>query len=244
MSKRLALQNLEALGANPYTGRGLVVGLNKNGNNFVQVYWVTGRSENSRNRVFECEDGGLFTVPADPSKVKDPSLIIYNAMRERGRYFVVSNGEQTDTVIRGTYTGHSFYWALSTWSFEPDAPNYTPRIAGISYLSSNPRMELAILRKSPWSGSCERTFYSYDELEPGFGHGLVTYSGDGDPLPSFSDNPLFLPLEGNADMIAKTYWATLQEPNRVALAVKFIDAASGKSDITIINRFEKISTPA
>lgn len=240
MSIESAQANFERLKSNPYPGRGIVVGLNESGTKLVQVYWITGRSENSRNRVFGYKNGRLFTEPADSSKMKDPSLIIYNAMDERGHCYVVSNGDQTDTIIRGTYTGHKFYHALCAHQFEPDAPHYTPRIAAVSYTSGKPRMEMAILKKSPRSGGCERIFYCFDELEKGYGFCLTTYSGDGHPLPSFAGDPLLLPLVGDAEAIAETFWGALYEPNRIALAVKSIDVVSGKSSIIVRNRFVKV----
>ncbi len=236
-----AQANLEKLRANPYPGRGMAIGLAENGRSLVQAYWIMGRSEQSRNRVFGYENGRLFTRAANPKKVKDPRLIIYNAMDEWNGCYVVSNGDQTDTVIRGLRAGRGFYETMSTRVFEPDKPNYTPRIAAISYRAAKPVVAMAILKKSARGATCERTFYNFDEFERGFGFCLTTYSGDGDPLPAFQGVPFLLPLLGERKKIAETLWEALWPSNRVALAVKFVNIASGESTVTVINRPQKIS---
>lgn len=242
----LADANLFTLGGNSYPGRGIVVGLDETGNNLVQVYWIMGRSENSRNRIFSTEGGRLFTEAAHPSKVKDPSLIIYNAMFEvadqQGETIsVVSNGHQTDDVAEGFLRGQSFYEVMRDWSYEPDKPNFTPRItATSSWLGDNETLvEIALLRKSPWSDACDRHLYEINDIDESFGYCLTTYSGDGDPLPSFHGEPYLLSLRGDADQIAGTFWEVLNAENRVSLAVKFIPKI-GASRITIINKYSKI----
>lgn len=253
---RLKLQaqaNLFALGQNPYPGRGFVVGLDGAGENLVQVYWIMGRSENSRNRIFGHEGTGcLFTEAADPSKVKDPSLIIYNAMGEirsiGARYAVVSNGQQTDAVLDGLCKSIGPHRSLLTYQYEPDAPNFTPRITAVSYWAETASAlyesgaEIVLLRKGHGGNkqSCDRFLFTYGALEPGLGYCLTTYSGDGSPLPSFYGEPLLMPLEGGMEQLANTYWYSLNEENRVSLAVKFIPR-EGPSKVHIINKYSKVA---
>jgi IMP cyclohydrolase len=235
----LAQNNFEALRTNPYPGRGIVIGTDDSGTNMVQIYWIMGRSENSQNRIFNQDGGRLFTEPADPTKVKDPSLIIYNAMNENRSRYVVSNGHQTDDVTEKIHR-KQLSSILSTWHHEPDAPNWTPRITGVcSPFENGPSLELSILRRTFW-GTRESVFYQYTEMVPGFGRGITTYSGDGDPLPSFEGEPRIMPLIGNADEILRTYWHALNPENRVSLAVKFIYGRSRTSEIYVINRFRKV----
>jgi IMP cyclohydrolase len=240
----LAQANFQDLNQNPYPGRGIVAGLDEKGQHLVQVYWIMGRSENSRNRVFKADDetGRLFTEAADPAKVKDPSLIIYNAMRQRGDWFnildfVVSNGDQTDTVtdsIGPLYLSR----VLDGRTYEPDEPNFTQRITAVHSLwKERPHLQMSILRKSVFGAVCERCNFTYDYLCPGFGFGITTYAGDGNPLTPFRGDPLVMPLEGGMKDIAQTYWDALNETNRVSLAVKWIEIGNGRSDIHIINKF-------
>lgn len=236
-----ATQNFEALQANPYPGRGIVAGLDASGAALVQVYWIMGRSANSRNRVFEAEGGTLRTAAADPAKVADPSLIIYNAMRELKGLYVVTNGDQTDTVVQGLLAGASFAQALNTRLYEPDRPNYTPRISALCSLREGaPLAEISLLKRSAFGMGCDRQLFHYEAFEAGYGFCVTTYAGDGDPLPSFQGEPLLMPLTGSAEQIADAYWAALNAENRVALAVKTIDIASGISAITIRNQYQKI----
>ncbi len=246
MNKRIGLaveKNMYDLSQNSYPGRGIVMGMSETGGYVVQVYWIMGRSENSRNRVFGVEGTRLFTEAADSSKVKDPSLIIYNAMRETHRHFVVSNGVQTDKVIAGISAGDTFQGSLRGLEYEPDAPNFTPRITGICRLDlvdrGDPFFGLDIIRKSVWDYSCDRFFYRYDRIERGIGYCITTYTGDGNPLPAFVGEPLLMPLAGDIDAVANAYWQVLNEENRVALAVKFI-ALQGTSCIKVINKFTKV----
>jgi len=235
--QELAQKNLETLRSNPYPGRGIVIGTSDTGGNMVQIYWIMGRSENSQNRVFGKDGGRLFTEAADASRVKDPSLIIYNAMGENGFQYVVSNGHQTDPVAQ-MITQHPLSSILSAWKYEPDDPNWTPRITGVCSLTKMPSLELAILRRTSWD-TCERFYYQYTEVVPGFGRGITTYSGDGKPLPAFEGEPKLMPLVGDAQQILRTYWGALNPENRVSLAVKLITCRTGKSTIYIINRFQK-----
>jgi hypothetical protein len=240
--------NLHNLGMNPYPGRGIVCGLDETGEFLVQVYWIMGRSENSRNRVFVLgEDGLLSTAAADPSKVKDPSLIIYNAMRENPGC-VVSNGNQTDSIGgRLSYGYVGLYDAVRSFDYEPDAPNFTPRITAISEWWSRsedehlffPKIEMSILRKSLWSDACDRNLYEFNDIGKGYGYCFHTYSGDGDPLPAFQGEPYLVPLKGHAGQITDKFWQTLDADNRVALAVKFI-AKDGQSHTVIRNKYSKV----
>ena len=228
---------------NPYPGRGLVVGLSSTSSEFLIVYWIMGRSANSRNRVFLHDGQRLWTEAADPSKVQDPSLIIYNAMLEHGGKFVVTNGDQTDTIVAGLHQGAEFHTALRTREYEPDAPNFTPRISGMLDLSlaAKPQLSLSVLRRATASDACDRHLFEVSSLPPGVGFALTTYEGDGNPLPSFSGEPLRLPLVGDAEAVAALYWAALNENNKVSLAVKAIDPTSGKTTrIVVHNKYQRI----
>lgn len=234
---RITQINLGSLGMNPYPGRGLVVGRSDDGASLVQVYWIMGRSSNSRNRRFSKAGIRVFTEAVDAALVSDPSLIMYNAMNEAKGVYVVSNGHQTSSMLGISREGYMEN-ALESWNYEPDGPNFTPRISG--YCSTDTRTPvagLAILRKSLWGESCDRAFYYYKEIAAGFGFCLTTYSSDGDPLPSFRGDPLLMPLHGTLKQVAETYWQKLDESNKVALAVKFIPVAGGESTLHIINKY-------
>jgi IMP cyclohydrolase len=241
--KDLAGRNILALAKNPYPGRGIVAGLDQSGEYMVQVYWIMGRSPNSRNRVFGADnEGRLFTEAADPSKVGDPSLIIYNAMREVSLNYVVSNGDQTDTVINALGPNmFSLDLALRGREYEPDVPNFTPRITAVSSITHGGRIALSmsVLRKSLFGEACDRFAYKMSPI-PGFGYCITTYSGDGDPLPPFSGDPVLMPFVGGIDEIANDYWNTLNAENRVSLAVKSIQISSGYSSIRIINKYTQV----
>ncbi len=243
---RAAASNLEALTKNPYPGRGIVVGLNDSGQSLVQVYWIMGRSENSRNRIFGSEGSRLFTEAADQSKVKDSSLIIYNAMDETLSpddiaVSVVSNGHQTDIVKLAYFNGESLGKATRHFQYEPDRPNFTPRITAVSsWVNGTARVEMAIQRKSLWDDACDRHLYEINGLGKGFGYCFHTYSGDDEPLPAFQGEPYLMPLGGDANFIAGTYWDALNADNRVSLAVKFIPK-NGPSEIIIINKYSKVA---
>ena len=191
-----AQKNLESLRANPYPGRGICVGLDQSGHWVYQVYWIMGRSANSRNRIFVTNGGELRTAAADPSRMKDPSLVIYNAMRELPMLYIATNGDQTDTIYNEVSIGHgTFCEALMTRMYEPDAPNFTPRISVITDLRGGVASEISIIRKSPWSDAADHFFFRYRALPKGAGYTITTYKGDGDPLPSFDGEPYLLPLE-------------------------------------------------
>ncbi len=238
-----ASKGFSALQINSYPGRGFVVGVDESGKNIVQIYFLTGRSENSRNRVFSVDGARVFTEPADPSKVKDPSLIIYNAMTDNEYVSIVSNGHQTDTVAEH-YNGENggVEDILAEWQYEPDHPNYTPRITAICHWAEfTPYFQLALLRKATDSQSCERFFARYPDLPSGSGVSLTTYAGDGDPLPPFRGEPRIMPVVGDIDKNLELYWDALNSDNRISLAVKFTSVDHPKHpDIKIINKYEKV----
>ncbi len=247
--KGTAALGLMGLAQNPYPGRGIVIGTSEDGLHAVQIYWIMGRSLNSRNRIFSVNGGCLFTEPADPTKVKDPSLIIYNAMTEYRGVFIVSNGDQTDTVFKRLQDNASstLRTMLADEKYEPDDPNFTPRITGICYAAFGFCLtELSILRRSELVGNhddddCQRSYHEYNQIIPGFGFCLHTYSGDGDPLPAFTGEPYVVPIKGNLTEVTEKYWSVLNPENRVALAVKFINLSTHKSKIKVINRFAKVA---
>ena len=239
----VAADNIETrIRSNSYPGRGLAIGLCEDGAAFAQVYWIMGRSPNSRNRVFAAEGGDVWTEAADPSKVEDPSLIIYNAMRELAGLYIVSNGDQTDTIFQALAHGATFEQALATRVHEPDAPNYTPRISGILDVGAGvPLAELSVVKASPFDPSASnRSYFHVDAFQPGFGYAITTYVGDGKPLPPFDGEPYLLPLPGDADALADALWSALNEDNKVSLAVKLIDAATGDSRVVLRNKYEKV----
>jgi IMP cyclohydrolase len=236
MPEKTAQANLhERLASNPYPGRGLVIGRNEQGR-WLQVYWIMGRSANSRNRLFVYEDGILRTEAADPAKVADPSLIIYNAMRQAAGCFIATNGAQTDGIYENLRHGRSFTVALAAWQHEPDAPNYTPRI---SCLLDQPSGEawLSVVKATPFSPEhSEHHFFRYIHLASGFGYAVTTYQGDGDPLPSFEGAPYLVPLRGDAAAVAARYWDVLDRDNRISLAVRQVDPRTGEVVVEIINK--------
>lgn len=233
--KEFAARNFSRhISENAYPGRGIVLGRNHE-NSWIVIYWIMGRSSNSRNRVFSHENGILRTEAADSSMVEDPSLIIYNAMRDLDDCIVVSNGKHTDTICKGLEDGKSFYTALNSEKHEPDPPNYTPRISGIIQREEG-SVALSIISKSVFSvEQSEHRFYRCTDIAPGYGYCLTTYLGDGDPLPSFKGDPLMLPLQGNAEQIANFYWQELNQDNRISLAVREL-TKTGEDQLKTINR--------
>lgn len=222
---------------NTYPGRGIVIGRSSGDDAWMIVYWIMGRSSNSTNRRFVAEGGILRTVPVDLAKLEDPSRVIYNAMLDLPPdVFLVSNGDQTDTVYEALQAGDSFDDALATREREPDPPNYTPRISGMLERAI-PAVTLSILKANTVNPELTDRF-TYRPAPPpaGLGYGLTTYMGDGNPLPSFAGDPLLLPLGADAASTADEYWPALDGDRRVALAVKFIPD-SGDSTLVIRNRF-------
>ncbi len=237
----IARDNMAALRANPYPGRGIVVGLTPDARCYVQVYWIMGRSPNSRNRVLVGDNELVRTAPHDKSRVEDPALIIYNCARSRGAaQHIVSNGNQTDTIYEALDCGATFAQALETRAFEPDAPHYTPRIAALVDLDDGGcAYRLAVLKSVGGSPEhCTRQFFAYEAALPGYGHCIHTYADDGDPLPPFEGEPYLVETRDGINALAELYWDALSAENRVALLAKFIEAETGQPTVKIINRHE------
>lgn len=223
------------LGGNPYPGRGVLMGLAPDGNRAFLAYFIMGRSDNSRNRVFEEGDGGLITRPADPSAVEDPSLIIYRPVWHKDVVTVVANGDQTETIREFLERGETFEDALRTRTFEPDPPHHTPRISGILQRGAEGfSYKLAIVKAA--GGEPMRFFYEYPHPRPGVGHLIHTYAGDGEALPSFTGEPLELVLPPTLDEFGETIWAALDKDNRISLFVRSIPL-DGVEETCLYNRF-------
>lgn len=221
---------------NEYAGRGIVIGSSPDRKNAVCAYFIMGRSENSRNRVFVKTGETLKTEPFDVSKVSDPSLIIYNAVRKTKNSLIVTNGDQTDTVYNLMSEGKSFKEALETREFEPDAPNFTPRISGILYFENGFNYEMSILKSIDESGSdCCRYTYSYPSVA-GLGHFIHTYNCNGDPLPTFTGEPHRISIKNNIEEFANEIWESLNGDNKISLYVRYTDIETGKYTDKIINK--------
>ena len=225
------------IGGNPYPGRGILMGCTADGTRALAAYFIMGRSANSRNRIFTEKDGTVFTEPFDASKVQDPSLIIYNAVRRCGRHLIVTNGDQTDTVYDALDAGKSFAEALEKRQFEPDAPNYTPRISGmLTFGEDGFTYQLSILKSIDAAGSgCVRCTFSYPSV-PGLGHLIHTYVGDGDPLPSFRGEPRRTAIGSDMDRITDEIWNALDAENRISLYVCTVDLETGKQESRLVNK--------
>jgi len=220
---------------NPYPGRGIVLGLTPDGSKSWALYFIMGRSVNSRNRVFIREEGGLRIEPYDPALVSDPSLIVYRPVRTHRRQLIVTNGDQTDTIFDALAAGGSFEAALRTRPFEPDAPNYTPRISGLVDLTSGD-YRLSILKAADTAGTaCLRCFYEV-QAQPGIGHVIHTYQGDGNPLPSFAGEPTAVSLPDNLQTYADSVWQSLNADNKVALYAQQTDLKTGETRHYLYNR--------
>ena len=230
------------LAANSYPGRGIVLGNTADGKQSVAAYFIMGRSENSRNRIFVKEPDGLRTEAYDPAKLADPSLIIYHPVRQMGRGLIVTNGDQTDTIRSFLERGLPMEQALRTREFEPDGPNWTPRISGL--LGPNGSYKLSILKAADGSGRrCLRQTFEYPG-QPGTGHFLHTYAGDGDPLPSFAGEPEQVAVEGDIDSLVSAVWDALDEANRISLFVRFTDLETRDFQQRIVNKYSGKETQA
>ena len=220
---------------NPYPGRGIVLGQTPDGDRAVVVYFIMGRSENSRNRVFQTEGTGLRAEVFDAEKLEDPSLILYAPVRMAGERTVVSNGDQTDTICAYLAEGKTFQDALDTRSFEPDAPHYTPRISGL--LEADGRYSLSIMKTIGGNpeGVC-RFFYAYANPIPGQGHFIHTYQGEGNPLPSFAGEPLLVGVGDDIHDFARNIWESLHAENKIALFVRYISLRTGDFETVIFNK--------
>ena len=220
---------------NTYPGRGIVLGKTADGKQSVTAYFIMGRSENSRNRVFLQEPDGIRTEAHDPAKLKDPSLIIYHPVRQLGDDLIVTNGDQTDTIRDFMAVGKSFEEALRTRQFEPDGPNWTPRISGL--LKKDGSYLMSILKSADPEGSaCARYTFEYPGIA-GVGHYLHTYLNDGDPIPTFQGEPERVAIDGDIDAFTQKIWENLNEANKISLYVRFTDLETGAYQETIVNKY-------
>ena len=230
---------------NAYPGRGIVLGLAPSGKKALIAYFIMGRSANSRNRVFDPvpEIGGIRTLAADPAKLEDPSLIIYNPVRTVANAHIVTNGDQTDTVYEFMARGERFEDALRTRTFEPDGPNWTPRISGVVELADGAcSYKLSILKSADGNGeSCRRYFYEYPQPLAGEGHFIHTYKCDGNPIPSFEGEPEKVAIPEEVEQLASELWENLNPENKVSLFVRGIDLATGETEDVIINKYDAVN---
>ncbi len=225
------------LETNAYPGRGIVIGKSANGRFAVTAYFIMGRSTNSRNRIFVEDGEGIRTEAFDPSKLEDPSLIIYAPVRVLGKDTIVTNGDQTDTIYEGMSKGLTFEQSLRSREFEPDAPNYTPRISGIMHVENGSYdYALSILKSNNGDpSSCQRFTYAYENPKAGQGHFIHTYQHDGNPLPTFAGDPVAVEIPDEIDAFTDLVWNSLNKDNKVSLFVRFIDIESGKYETRIVN---------
>ena len=225
------------LANNTYPCRGIVIGKSEDGKKAVFAYFIMGRSENSRNRVFKEVEGDLFTEPFDFSKVEDPSLIIYAAVRNHENKMIVTNGDQTDTIYEFVKEGKCFKQALKTREFEPDFPNFTPRISGmLTFGEDDFKYQMSILKSADEKGSaCNRYFYEYTPIN-GLGHFIHTYVCDGNPIPTFQGEPERVKIPNNIDDFTNEIWTSLNESNKISLYVRYVDIESGVYENRMINK--------
>ena len=230
----------EYLASNEYPGRGIAVAMAPDGRQMFIGYFIMGRSENSRNRVFDPvpERGGICTIAADPAKLEDPSLIIYNPVLTLGKTHIVTNGDQTDTIYEGMDKQLTFEQSLRSREFEPDGPNYTPRISGIMHIENGKyNYAMSILKSDNGNpDSCLRFTYAYENPLPGEGRFIHTYMHDGNPLPSFQGEPKLVEIPDDMDAFTDMLWNSLNEDNKVSLFVRFIDIETGNYETKIVNK--------
>ncbi len=226
------------LSSNTYPGRGIMLGESADGRHAVLVYFIMGRSENSRNRIFVTDGEGIRTQAYDPSKLKDPSLVIYAPVRVLGDQTIVTNGDQTDTIYDFLSDGKTFEDALRTRTFEPDPPNWTPRISGLVELKDGAfSYRLSILKSDHQTGErALRFFYEYETPQKGYGHFIHTYQCDGDPIPSFCGEPKEVAVENDIDVFAQNIWNSLNAGNKVSLFVRYLPLNGGEPQTRIINK--------
>ena len=231
----------EELQHNSYPGRGIVIGKSEDARYAVIAYFIMGRSENSRNRIFVKEGLGIRTQAYDPAKLTDPSLIIYAPIRVLGNKTIVTNGDQTDTIYELMDKQLTFEQALRTREFEPDAPNYTPRISGIVHTGEGRfNYALSILKSNQGNpDACNRYLFAYEHPRAGEGHFIHTYLKDENPLPSFEGEPKIVKIQGDIDAIAMKIWESLNDENKVSLVVRTIELKTGEIDTRIMNKNEK-----
>lgn len=228
----------QELESNSYPGRGIVLGKSEDGRYAVAAYFIMGRSVNSRNRIFVEEGEGIRTQAFDPAKLSDPSLVIYAPVRVLGNKTIVTNGDQTDTIYEGMDRQLTFEQSLRSREFEPDGPNYTPRISGIMHVEGGKyNYAMSILKSNHGDpSSCNRFTYAYDNPKAGEGRFIHTYMHDGSPLPSFEGEPKLVGIGNDIDAVTKMIWESLNEENKVSLFVRYIDIASGKYETRIVNK--------
>ncbi len=226
------------LQGNSYPGRGIIIGRSADGSKAVTAYFIMGRSENSRNRVFVEEGEGIRTQAFDPSKLTDPSLIIYAPVRVLGNETIVTNGDQTDTIYDGLEKGLTFEQSLRSREFEPDGPNYTPRISGVMHVEDGAYdFAMSILKSNQGDPSqCNRYTYTYDNPKAGEGRFIHTYMCDGSPLPSFEGEPKVISIPDDMDGFVESLWKSLNPDNKVSLFVRYIDIATGDYETKIVNK--------
>ena len=227
----------ELISGNPYVGRGIVIGKTPDAKRAAIAYFIMGRSANSRNRVFTVKKGEVFTEPFDASKVEDPSLIIYAAVRSFENKLIVTNGDQTDTIVEGLKSGMSFSKSLNQRKFEPDAPNLTPRISGmLSFENGDFEYKMSILKSADAEGTaCNRYTFAYEPLA-GLGHFIHTYVTDGNPIPTFQGEPERMAMDNDIDVFTNAIWENLDENNKISLYTRYIDLATGQYDERLINK--------
>ena len=234
--KRISLE--QELKGNTYPGRGIVIGKTPDGTKAVSAYFIMGRSENSRNRVFVEDGEGIRTQAFDPAKLQDPSLIIYAPVRVLVNKTIVTNGDQTDTIYQGMDKQLTFEQSLRSREFEPDGPNYTPRISGIMHIENGKfNYAMSILKSNHGDpASCCRYTFAYENPLAGEGHFIHTYKSDGNPLPSFEGEPKPAGMMDEIDAFTKLLWESLNEENKVSLFVRYIEIASGRYETRIVNK--------
>ena len=228
----------EELSGNTYPGRGIVIGKTPDGTKAVTAYFIMGRSSNSRNRVFVTEGEGIRTEAFDPSKLEDPSLIIYAPVRVLNEYTIVTNGDQTDTIYDGMAAGKTFEQSLRIREFEPDGPNFTPRISGVMQIKDGQfHYAMSILKSNNGNpAACNRYTFTYENPVAGEGHFIHTYAQDINPLPSFEGEPKWVEILDDMDEFTNMLWENLNEDNKVSLFVRYIDIATGKYETKIVNK--------
>ncbi|MBQ3038382.1 MAG: IMP cyclohydrolase [Clostridia bacterium] len=224
---------INELAINKYPGRGIIIGETPDGENAVIAYFIMGRSVNSRNRVFVEKDGGIITKAYDESKMVDPSLIIYAPVRVLGDKTIVTNGDQTDTIYDFMKNGKTFADGLRTREYEPDEPNFTPRISGVVDLENGFSYKLSILKYN--NGNCQRNFYEYEDGVAGKGHLIHTYKTDGNPIPTFEGEPREIELDNDFEQFTNDLWTSLDNENRVSLFVRYINLKDKSEKTKIIN---------
>ena len=230
----------QLLKANTYPGRGIVLGRSEDGIKAVIAYFIMGRSENSRNRIFFETEDRIVTQAADETKLEDPSLIIYTPVRRHKQTTIVTNGDQTDTIFEYLASGSTFEAALRTCTFEPDAPNFTPRISGVVTLGDEEfSYQMSILKSEDGGKSVQRSFWEYPQPQPGVGHFIHTYSGDDTPLPPFAGEPIPVGIDGTLATFAASIWNSLHAANKVSLFVRGL-SLHGEEETLVFNKYNKL----